>query len=100
MTGVVFVAVKPDYMIGIEDVDGLIFCHATVMRWSGRVAAAFRHDLDDVCAAYGPPVFACAVEPHAGDHRKLDRFVTRMGFRYHSVIGSGDLTRVAYVRWN
>ena len=91
--------VRADYCLGIEDVAGLMFVHATVLRWTAQVMRAFRADLDGVLRAFGPPLFACAVQPHGGEHRKFLRFVERMGFGYHSVIWVQGLARCVFVRW-
>jgi hypothetical protein len=95
-----WVFVTPDFRIGIEDVDGMIFCHATVLCWSARVAREVSAAAGRLLGDYGPPLWGFAMLPHGGDHMKFDRFMTWLGFFYHSVIVVRGFVRVLYVRWS
>jgi hypothetical protein len=95
------VVVTAEYYIGIEDIDGMAFAHASVFTaWTPRVARAMRADFDVTVARYGPPLYGIALDPHRGDHAKFDRWVMRMGFVYHSIECVRGSFCVCWVRWS
>jgi hypothetical protein len=80
-----------DYTIRLEAAHGPTFGHVTVHRWSPDVARALRRDIDAVCALHEGPIYATQTDaPHGDDHDKWRKFVTLMGFTFHTTVrGTG-----------
>jgi hypothetical protein len=91
-------AERADYTITLEYIEGATFVHATVRRWSARVARQFRADSDELIALHGGPIYATPTEtPHGGDLGKWRKFVCLMGMGFHTTVpGNGP---VVYARW-
>jgi hypothetical protein len=76
-----------DYSIRLEAMHGPTFGHVTVHRWSPDVARAMRRDIDAICALHDGPIYVTQTEhPHGDDHAKWRKFVTLMGFRFHTTV--------------
>jgi hypothetical protein len=76
-----------DYRMRLEATHGPTFGHIEVHRWSPAVAVAMRRDIDAVCAMHDGPIYVTQTEhPHGGDHDKWRKFVTLMGFQFHTTV--------------
>ena len=75
-----------DFKLTLEFAEQAVIVHYDVYRWSPRVLLALRHDLDRIREEHAGPIVATTCSPADGDWAKFDKFVTAIGFKFHSAI--------------
>lgn len=68
---------KPDYNIALEFHPGIACIHSDVHRWTHKVAAAYRRDVDYACSLVAEPVYALQ---SADGKTPSDHFLYSFGF--------------------
>lgn len=76
----------PDFRVTLEAAEGVILVHYDVLRWNRRVLLALRRDVDRIREEHDVPILATTCCPADGDWEKFDKFVTAIGFKFHSAI--------------
>lgn len=89
------VCLRRDYCIKYEDVDGLTFVHADVLRWNRQVMREFKLDLNDLLFLRGGPLYAMN-SPQGKEKR--EKFMRLMGFEFLQTIPAPDGTRDIFIR--
>lgn len=88
---------RADYTIRMELIDGAMFGHLEVRRWSPRVLRELKRDTDTLLELHGGPIFSTADKPHAGDFAKFRKLQAVLGFEFLTAIHSAK--QPIFVRW-
>lgn len=82
---------RPEYAVGLEQVDDATFCHCDVYApWSKRLLMELRGHADLLMRLHGGPLHIVTMQPHGGDYRKWAKFCTALGFKFNQMVVCTD----------
>ena len=86
---------RADYTIYLQELDGMVWAHCDVFRWTSSVSRALRMDADALYRMQGGPWFALHDPP--GD-KKHEHFLKHVGFKLLGSVESGGVKRQIFKR--